>query len=219
MGGSDRIVVPVLACDALGPIRCRPAAYADLPGEPAPRTVEFGVPFYVNEKDVLREALRRLRDPLPESVAEANKLTNHLAITFHELPEDGDLPPATALTCELTKERDDGEIPAQLAAKPNPRAGAYDEAGVLLTTILGSPEAAALQAIRAELKGREAPEAKLARGVANCLLIYIAPTAALTQLVGMLADAVRSGDKPEDGRDFAQGQGLAFLYRQGDGPA
>lgn len=172
----------------------------------------YDVPVFVNEEIVLDSARRELaREPVPATCAEANERVKHLAIKFYPVREQG--AHAIAAVCPLRGEEGIPSLP-------------WDAATVGLTAEFGGIDAAAMDAARRAMAGRDDWTAKATRCLAGGFLVCLMPTSVVGMTASLLSEAVRNinaekkGEAVEETRpakargDFFQGLAFSGLLGQ-----
>ncbi|MBC2904392.1 hypothetical protein [Streptomyces cupreus] len=169
----------------------------------------YDVPPLVNERSVVRSALRELaKEPVPVTCAEANERVKHLAIKFYPVEEQGEQV-AIAAVCPTR-----GDQQRKIPDLP------WDAATVGLTAEFGGIDAAAMDAVRRVMADREDWVSGATRFLAGFALVCFMPTAVIGMTTSLMGDAVRNFDMGEERKDTEEMrtdkaradffQGLAF---------
>lgn len=181
----------------------------------APTVVRRTIPWYVNERSVMRKATDRLAGVT--TLRDARAATSDLAIEIHEFGAIEDfVAPVTVVGCPLRE----GPAPQDLASRierlpsPQDRAATAEQlssrTAAFATPVIsaghGDMSAAALQAATAVLGESGGWETKVARVVLEGFMWFVIPTKPITSAVKLLSDAVRGDDTPQAWTDLAQGQ-------------
>ncbi|MET7696213.1 hypothetical protein [Streptomyces sp. NPDC005485] len=181
-----------------------------------PIVVRRTIPWYVNERSVMRKVTARLVGVT--TLVDARAATGDLAIKIHEFGAVEGFPaPVAVVGCPLRK----GPAPQDLASRieqlplPKDHAARVEEqlssksaafAAPVISAEHGDMTAAALQAATAVLGEPEGWETRVARVVLEGFMWFVIPTKPITSVVKLLSDAVRDDEAPQAWADLAQGQ-------------